>query len=368
MRDLLDILAVSASIPAGEPYTLATVVRVDGSSYRSPGARMLVDAAGRRFGSVSGGCLESDVARRGRLLSQTRPCTVVRFDSTDEDAAWGYGLGCNGSIDVLIERCVGGIAGGLGFIRDCVAARSAGVMVTVFDVAGDLDLSPGVRLYQSSDGLIDPAGLTARVPGLLADIRAADRSRQPIASGYDLPGGRVELFIEPVRPPLPVVIFGAGHDAVPLVAAAKALGWSVTVWDRRPGHARPDRFPGADAVIASDPAEALAAASVTPETIAIVMNHHYATDAELVGRLLDLPVRYVGVLGPRARTDRILAGRTQFEDQPLFAPVGLDLGADGPEQVAVAVVAEILAVTAARTGGSLRLRDGPIHAPAPVLA
>jgi xanthine dehydrogenase accessory factor len=368
MRDLLDILTAAASIPAGEPYTLATVVGVDGSSYRGPGARMLVDAAGRRFGSVSGGCLESDVARRGRLLTPTHSCTVANFDSTDDDAAWGYGLGCNGSIEVLIERCVGGSAGGLGFIRDCVTTRTAGVMATVFDVAGDLDLSPGVRLYQSSEGLNDPADLAGRVPALLADLRTAGRSRQPFAARFDLPGGRFGVFIEPVRPPLPIVIFGAGHDAVPLAAAAKALGWSVTIWDRRPGHARADRFPGIDAVIASDPADALAATSVTPETVAIVMNHHYPTDAELACRLLDLPARYVGVLGPRARTDRILTGRRTGGDQRLFAPVGLDLGADGPEQVAVAVVAEILAVTSGRPGGPLRLRDGPIHSPVPGLA
>lgn len=366
MRDLLDILTASASIPVGEPFTLATVVRVEGSSYRSPGARMLVDAAGRRVGSVSGGCLESEVARRGRLLTADRPTALVRFDSSDDDAAWGFGLGCNGAIDLLIERCAAPSAGGLGFIRDCVTRRISGAMVTLFDVRGDVDLVPGLQLFQSSSGVTDPSDITSRLPTMLADIDSVVRSTRPASVGYDLPGGRVDAFIEPVRPPLPVVIFGAGHDAVAMVNAAKNLGWHVTVWDRRAGHARPDRFPGADAVVASEPADALASTAVTGQTIAIVMNHHYPTDAELVGRLLELPARYVGVLGPRARADRIIAGRTITA--AIFAPVGLDVGADGPEQVAIAVVAEILAMLAGREGGSLRHRDGPIHVPPMVIS
>ena len=139
MRDLLDILTAAERLAsAGEAATLATVVRVEGSSYRLPGARMLVDAAGRRTGSVSGGCLESDVARRGRLLSSDRPSMVVRYDASDdgsgEDAAWGFALGCNGSIDVLIERVVptAPTASGLAFLQRCLRDRRRGAVLHVF--------------------------------------------------------------------------------------------------------------------------------------------------------------------------------------------------------------------------------------------
>src|SRR4051812_2815568 len=146
MRDLLDILAaVQALDAAAGPAVLATVVRVEGSSYRVPGARMLIDAAGTRTGSVSGGCLEADIARRGRLLTTDLPRELAHYDGSDEDVAWGFGLGCNGSIDVFIERLDAEALASLGCIRRCVEQRVSGTLVTIFQTEGDVPFYIGQR-------------------------------------------------------------------------------------------------------------------------------------------------------------------------------------------------------------------------------
>ena len=382
MRDLLDILTAAERLAAaGEPATLATVVRVQGSSYRLPGARMLVDAAGHRTGSVSGGCLESDVARRGRLLTADRPTAVARYDASDdgtgEDAAWGFALGCNGSIDVLIERLdAPAAAGALAFLRRCVADRRRGAVLHVFQVDGDLDVSPGARLAVWDDGTValDPASLADRFAAVRADAAAVVAAGESATIVYDTAGGRLHVLAEAVVPPVPLVVFGGGHDAVPLVAVAKGLGWHVTVCDRRPGHARPDRFPLADAVVAAaDVGDVGDRVPLTADTVAVVMTHHYPADRDLLRLLLRSPARYVGLLGPRARTDRILAdwaaAGVHFAPAQLaklHAPVGLDLGGDGSEAVALAVAAEVFAALHHRAGGPLRDRTGPIHRPAQV--
>jgi xanthine dehydrogenase accessory factor len=385
MRDLLDILTAAERLAAaGDAATLATVVRVAGSSYRLPGARMLVDAAGRRTGSVSGGCLESDVARRGRLLTPERPAVVVRYDATDDgsgqDAAWGFALGCNGSIDVMIERLEPDPdTGGLAVVRQWLSERRRGAMLHVFQVDGDLDVSPGARLAIADDGVVaaDSAGLADRFATMRSDAAECIAGGESSTVVYDAAGGRMHVLVEAVVPPVPLVIFGGGHDALPLVAVAKGLGWHVTVCDRRPSHARPDRFPLADAVVAAsaagDPADLAARVPLSPDTVAIVMTHHYPEDHALLRLLLASKARYVGLLGPRARADRMLldgsAHGEPFTPQQLdrlHAPLGLDLGGDGAEAVALSAVAEILATLNGRPGGPLRDRNGPIHRPARV--
>jgi xanthine/CO dehydrogenase XdhC/CoxF family maturation factor len=377
VRDLLDILAATAG-PLEHAAVLATVVRVEGSSYRLPAARMLIDATGQRIGSVSGGCLEADVARRGRLLSDQSPNALLRYDGSDEDAAWGFGLGCNGSIEVFIERLADRAGTAMEFIRQCVRQRTAGALITVFRVDGDVaaGVLPGARLMMTDVGTAaDGVGSPGLLELFTSDARGCLAGRETSTVVYELNGGtaRVHALVEAVRPPTPLVIFGAGHDAVPLVRAAKQIGWHVTVVDRRPGYAKPERFPLADAVVACDLDAVDSHVSITTDTVAVVMTHHYPDDRVLIERLLSSPARYVGALGPRARTDRILsecaqAGANFSSEQlaRLYAPIGLDIGAEGPDQVALAVVAEIISAMNNRPGGPLRDRRAPIHEPANV--
>ena len=361
MRDLLNILTATADLKTrNEPATLSTVVAVEGSSYRLPGARMLIDSTGRRLGAVSGGCLEADIARRGRLLTPQNPTSLIHYDNSDPDTAWGLGLGCNGAIKILIEQLNPGPAdSAIKFLQTCVTHRIPGVIATLFagPITGRLTLT---NTGAQTSTIPDPDLHTA----VLYDARQSLQSGETTTITYETPLGPVHALIESIHPPLPLLIFGAGHDAVPLVKYAKSLGWHVTVVDRRQSYARPDHFPQADAVIAASAEEISKKINLNKESVAVIMTHHYPDDRALLEILLNSPVNYVGVLGPRSRTNRMLCESATIKFHPkLHAPIGLDIGADGPDQVAISIIAEILAHKNHRPATSLRQRTGPIHDP-----
>ena len=212
-------------------------------------------------------------------------------------------------------------------------------------------------------------GDDATLPGLEA---YADAARDAGRRGVVATAGACDVAFELVRPVTRLVVCGSGPDAVPVVRLATQLGWDVTVVDHRPvAHARPERFAGATLVECADASRLGASVALTTRTAVVVMSHHFGRDTAYVGALLATGVAYVGVLGPRSRTDRMLAElatRGLLPDaigERLYGPVGLDLGGDGPEAIALAIVSEVAAVTAGRTGGSLRDRAAPLHASIP---
>jgi xanthine/CO dehydrogenase XdhC/CoxF family maturation factor len=356
-----------------EPALLATVVRVEGSTYRRPGARMLVTPAGRRVGCVSGGCLEADIARRGWQLTESGRPALIAYDSTaDEDVQWGLGLGCNGVVRVLIERLAPTAAGGgdhLGLLDACTRDRSACAVALVFAAPAEHAASPGTRvIIDERDRVLLDDVATGLSEGARAAARAGLSAGRSINQTLHTPAGPIELFIEYVEPPPALLIAGGGFDAVPLALAAKALGWRVTVADRRARYATAEHFPTADALVVCPPDEIPRRVPVDARTFAVVMNHSYPDDLAALGALLDSPARYVGLLGPSHRREKLLhdlaeAGRrpTPAQLPRLYAPVGLDVAAETPAEVATAIVAEILAVRATRSAGFLRDHDGPIH-------
>jgi xanthine/CO dehydrogenase XdhC/CoxF family maturation factor len=372
MRELHAILeAIQESQRTGKTAILATVVQVEGSAYRRPGARMLLTEDGWRAGSVSGGCLESDLLERAWPLTASGEPALLTYDTTEEsDSILGVGVGCRGVVRVLIERLAPGRAPDpIGFLRECLQQRQAGALVTVFSRDDAVQTRVGACLLLRGDG---------RVSGDIEDVELAARAEQDArralqggrseAKLYPLRAGTAAVFIEVVRPPVPLVVFGAGHDALPMARLAKELGWHVTVVDARPAYATRGRFPEADDVVLCPPEAIPTRVRLDPETVALVMTHNYLQDQRLLEVLLPSPVRYLGILGPRSRTRRLLAdlaaqGLTWTEGQleRLYAPVGLDIGADGPEEIALAVLAEIQAALAGRSGGSLRQRAGTIH-------
>jgi xanthine/CO dehydrogenase XdhC/CoxF family maturation factor len=358
MRDLLDILTATTDLKTrNEPATLATVVAVEGSSYRLPGARMLIDSTGRRLGAVSGGCLEADIARRGRLLTPQNPSALIHYDNSDPTTPWN--LGCNGSIKILIEQTNPGPAdSALKFLQTCITHRTPAVLATLFagPITGRLTLT---NTGAQTSTISDPDLHTA----LLFDARKSLENSETATITYETPLGPVHALIESIHPPLPLLIFGAGHDAVPLVNYAKSLGWHVTVVDRRQSYARPDHFPQADAVIAASASEISKKITLDKESVAVIMTHHYPDDRALLDILLNSLVNYVGVLGPRSRTDRMLSESAKKFHPKLHAPIGLDIGADGPDQVAISIIAEILAWKNNRSANPLRTLSGPIHRP-----
>lgn len=328
MNELRSILQpLSAPAPG---HVLATLVAVAGSSYRRPGARLLLSADGLRFGSISGGCLEEDVIARARHVRETGAAEVVVYDTTSEnDLVWGVGLGCHGVVHVLIEP---------------------------------LPPSPSWAAELS-------AGLAAQQPTSLAVVW---RAPAPTALGTrlarELPPlsdtGEVAVFHDTVQPPVPLVIFGAGDDARPLARLAQELGWHVTVADPRPAFATRERFPTADALVVVSAEQLVARTMPSARAAVVVMTHHYIHDVPLLRDLLPRPLAYLGLLGPRKRAERILAdlGVVPAAHPDLHAPVGLDLGAETPAEVALSIVAEIQATLAGRDARSLRHRAKPIHA------
>lgn len=316
-------------------WALATLVDVAGSSYRRAGARLLIGADGTRLGSVSGGCLEADVVERARTVIVSGVADVVTYDTTSEnDLVWGVGLGCHGIVRVLIERMAPAPRWAQALATNCEQRQPTGLAV-VWQAPDSAGLPLGTRL---------------------------DNGALPANNG-------VSIFRETILPPRPLLICGAGDDAQPLARLAKELGWHVTVADPRPAFATTDRFPEADAVVATPTNRIASLAADDPRAAAVIMTHHYVHDLPLLRALLPRDLAYLGLLGPKKRGDRLLA---ELEKEGLVitgemrarlhAPIGLDLGGDTPEAVALAMMAEMQSILNGRDGRPLRERSRPIHA------
>jgi xanthine dehydrogenase accessory factor len=359
MNELERIVREAARLEAeGSAFLLATVVRVAGSSYRRPGARMLV--AGDRWiaGCVSGGCLEGDVMLRGAHRSR-EGAVVVTYDSTTADGeAWGVGLGCNGIVDVLLEHVEPGARHqALAFAEACFAAETAGALVTVIwsahaavPVGARLAIGPGSeRLRPIADPVIQQA-LANAARGAAGVVELAELG--------------ITALVERIAPSPQLFVLGSGHDAAPIVAIAQSIGMRVTVADRsiREG----SRFLAADRVIAVagawDRLGALIDAAADPYIV--IMHHQHDADRDALAVALASRARYIGVLGPARRTHELLGdlGRRPGADPRVHAPIGLDIGAETPEQIAVAIAAELQAVQRRRPGQMLRDRARALHA------
>ena len=330
---------------------LATVVHVEGSAYRRPGARMLIGNNGSRIGTISGGCLEGDVARKAAWWTAGgKPVLRVYDTSSDEDAVWEFGLGCNGVIYVLLEAVESAAAQSLlDFLDQGQKERRDQVVATVVRTL------PG-STYQVGDHFFGSR---------LFNGAFCDAAQKALAehNSYLLHAQDADVFIEFIAPPQQLVIFGAGHDVVPVVAAASVLGWEITVADVRSGYAKPDRFPGAASVVLLPPSGNLGEVQVRPETAVVFMTHNYNLDKALLPQVLPHNPGYLGLLGPKRRTAKLF-GEIGLDSAlyDLHAPAGLDVGGDSPEIIALAIVAEIQSYLGGRAGGSLRWRSGPIHA------
>jgi xanthine/CO dehydrogenase XdhC/CoxF family maturation factor len=361
----------SEAVRDGKDAVLARVVRVEGSAYRRPGARMLLVEDGRRVGSVSGGCLEDEVARKAWWLTDARSRALVRYNTREEeDGERPYGLGCEGVVHVLLERLRHDEepAEQLRFLASCVMRRRAGVLATVIGSADPSRARLGdcVTLDAGGDlgGTLPNGALSRSIAARAAACLQRGSSEQAAFGGAH---ERVDVFLEVVRPPRALVVFGGGHDAVPVVGLAKQLGWHVTVADARAHYARKERFPLADEVVVTDRASPLANIAVPPEAACVIMTHSVEQDRALLRALSAVPVAYLGLLGPRRRAERLLAesGTLTFVCAGgLHSPIGLDLGGETPEEIALAILAEAQACLCHREGRSLRDRPGgSIHEP-----
>ena len=359
-----------------------TVFKTDGSTYRRAGARMLVVAdpldqdsereGGESLGSISGGCLEDEVRVRALEVMKTGHATAVCYDTTAEaDVIFGSGLGCQGIVHALIQPLLPTTPNPLAHVARALCERRAGVLATV--CAKNHSASVDVGEFLWFDASADSAGMLtnpALVTAVAADASRVSKTGRPILHTYsEQGGGWVQVFIEAMRPPRSLLICGAGQDAIPLARLGKELGWRVRVVDGRRAYATRGRFPEVDELVVCPPREFSARSTIEAGEAIVLMTHNYQHDQEFLRAALASPATYVGILGPRRRTERLLSEAGEFHGSPsdrrragrIHGPAGLDIGAEAPEQIALAIVAEIEAVAAHRRGGRLKFRRAPLH-------
>jgi xanthine dehydrogenase accessory factor len=371
MKELKEIVSAAESAHAkGEAFALATLVKVQGSSYRRVGAKMLLTQSGKKVGTISGGCLEGDVQKKARFAMQTGKSSLVVYDSIDEeDSRFNFGLGCNGALTLLIEPSnLPALHERLSYYADFLHSPKPLVVATIYGADGHLKSQIGKSLWlsdvQHATGNLSDEELLQL---LKADAAQALGQRRSAVRQYQTQSGTAEALIEMLLPPVHLVVFGAGYDAVPLVEFAKALGWIVTVVDKRASHLLHERFPAADKWLQATAQKALETLDINEQTAAVVMTHNFEQDMQILSQLLPLRLSYLGVLGPKARTEKLLCelkkqlSLSDDELKTLYAPVGLDIGAELPEEIALAILAEIKAVMMQRKGSFLRERSAPIH-------
>ncbi len=340
----------------GRSAALAVVTRVEGSAYRRTGAKLLIEAEGSTLGGISGGCLEEDVRQVGLEVIRTGRSRVLRYDTSDDEArVWGLGLGCDGRVEVLV----------LPISKEAASGPWARVRHLL---QGDSPFAISLIVEEDGRGEVVAVGPSGRAAGGL-DEKAADSAVEAAASAALRdratrlePFGSRLVFTEVLLPPPRLLVCGAGDDARPLVSFAAAAGLRVFVADHRAAHLAARRFPEAWELLPLRPEELSQEVLLDRDACAVVKTHSLKQDTEWVRRLAGTDVFYIGILGPRKRTMKILADLGIEGDERIFGPVGLDLGADGPEQVALSIVAELLAVRARREPHHLRLRESAVHA------
>jgi len=335
----------------GESIALATLVRVQRSAPRLPGARLALTRSGRMAGSVSGGCVEGDVLRQGlAVLDAGRP-VVARYGIADEEGL-AVGLSCGGTIDVLVEP----------FAPDAVWRALREAVEKGRPAAWAVGLAPETLLARKLALLDDGQVLGSVHPDVDAGLVAEARRLLPEGGartlGLSFQGGEAACFVEALSPPLRLYILGATHIGVALARMARLTGFGVTVIDARSPFATAERFPDADEVLRAWPDEVLDAAALGSWSYVVSLSHDFKFEIPALLRALRSGARYVGALGSRATHEKRVArlreeGLGPAELARIRAPIGLDLGGRSPEEIAVAILAEMLAVRHARDGGPL---------------
>jgi xanthine dehydrogenase accessory factor len=371
MKEIKEIIrAYDSAIQDGKQCALASVVLVEGSSYRRPGARMLITEDGTLTGSISGGCLEGDALRKALLVMASTQARVVIYDTSDEDdAKLGVGLGCNGIIHILIEPIIPELPNNpIQLLKRITNERQAAIAVTLFSTDRLSKDQPGTALVLLEDGTVLSRIAEYEIEKKLVtqskDILLSKESR---VTSVEISGHSFTVFLEYMKRPVCLVIAGAGNDAVPMIDLAINLGWEVVLADGRPAYATKQRFPKAKRIIVCKGPDVSRQVSVDEQTVFLLMTHNYNYDLDVLRTIIRLDLPYIGVLGPKKRLEKMInemndeAGGRIHTASNLYGPVGLDLGSETPEEIALSVIAEIQMVLNGRSASSLRDRQEPIH-------
>jgi xanthine dehydrogenase accessory factor len=372
MKELLQIIkAYDAALHAGKKSAMAAVVHVDGSSYRRPGARMMVTDEGELTGAISGGCLEGDALRKAMLVLSQQQSKLITYDTShEEDATIGIQLGCEGVIQVLFEP-IDPINKNnpIQLLRKVVALRQQSVLVTLFSLSSKKNQQPGTCLLMEANG-----NISGKIPyaelqdAVMEDVELAMQQQTSSFKNYQYKNISVTAFIEFLQPPVSLVVVGAGNDALPMMQIADTLGWEVRVVDGRGTHAKPERFTSACQVLVSKPEKVLEQIAIDNQTVFVMMTHNYNYDLAMLKVLLQRKVIYIGMLGPKKKLERMLdelrddgIALTDEQLNAIYGPVGLEIGAETAEEIALSIIAEIKAVLSNKAGGPLRNKQDVIH-------
>lgn len=326
MDNLHDILTEIEQ--TNEDCVLATVVKVEGSAYRKEGTSMLFKEGGGQTGVISGGCLETDLALQAERLFKTEntQSTLVYDMRAEDDLSWGRGAGCNGKIHILLERID-------------------------FDLKKDL-----LEAKRQLDRGIHMIALKVWREGAIHTMFVSEKnhifgSMQPIPSQFirkaqkqeksHIVEGADNIFIHHIQPKPKLLIFGAGPDVQPVAGMANQTGFSVHIWDWRPAYLKQADFPDADLLQHVSVEEAIRESRITNSDSVIIMTHDFQKDREILHALHTCEYTgYLGILGPRKRTLRLLESKNMPEH--IHTPIGLDIGAEGPEEIAISIIAELI--------------------------
>jgi len=365
MKEFKNIVAEFDRVKGEQQMALATVVKVRGSSYRSPGARMLIRKDGRWTGSISGGCLEGDALRKARKVMQSEQPTLVTYDTMDDhNNSLGVGLGCNGIIDVLIET-ITEENNPIDRLRTFTHFDDITGMATIYASQNDKAIV-GQQLWFNQSGDIEST-LTDESLEMLLAIGLSDvlQNRKPAVQQYNVE--KLEVFYELIEPSIDLIIFGGGFDAKPVTEMASALGWDVTVTDECIAHVAPAAFPAANVSFCKRE-DFNSDITIKPYSAAVLMSHTFDYDLAALKMLLKTDVNYIGILGPKKRMDKMFAALddagiavTKNDRDRIHSPIGIDIGAETPEEIALSIVSEIQAKFTNRSGGFLKYRKAPIH-------
>jgi xanthine dehydrogenase accessory factor len=374
VKEITDIIkAYELALIAGKRMALATVVHVEGSSYRRPGARMLVTDDGQLTGAISGGCLEGDALRKALLAISQQKNKLVTYDTTDDnDTTLGVQLGCNGIVHILFEPIDPEQPNHpIALLKRISQKRQNAVLVTLFTLNSRTGKQPGTCFLHLEDDRTSVTNLwdDSFSNRMLAEAAQARNIQDSFFKSFNIQGQKLTGFIEYLKTPPSLVIAGAGNDTIPLMEMAHILGWNIIIVDGRAGHATQQRFPKAHQILVTRADDVLSYIQPDAQTFFVLMTHNYNYDLTLLKQLINIEdCVYIGTLGPKKKLERMYGdllaqGIVVSENQKgkIFGPTGLDIGAETSEEIALSVLAEIKAVMAGKKGMPLREKSEPIH-------
>lgn len=355
-------------VTADRDAVLATVIDVEGSAYRRPGAKMVIEADGTGYGHLTAGCLEEEIRTVATEVLRANQPRVTRYDLMEDDDIWGMGIGCNGVIDVLLEP----INASLAPLVEALSAREPIAALTIIEGKSSTgkQLPTGSRAYfQGGSNIFTTDSFPASLLPPLREV-STQLLENNQSSIFALSNEEVEatVFIDGIQPKPRLVVFGSGHDVGPVIDLGKKNGFHVDVVGFRGGIPLESRFPNADSHTITAPAQVGDIFAIDENTYVVIMSHNFVDDRLTLEVLLNTDISYIGLMGPRKRFKEMLdvfeSENTSFDEQTLatvYTPVGIDIGGDSPYAIATSIIAEVMAVQHDRNPDHISNRSGPIH-------